>query len=536
MGFKWSCGNLLNSTNNRCETINARLKGIIDRYSSLEDFIKKFFSFVYSMRREATHKAATIIQKRRVICKSDLVHVSYSNLLTPYAFKHIEHQLDLSSKVTGESDDGRVAQVVCNNKSNSTSATECTCEFSKAMFLPCCHIFAVRRHFGLNEYDDALCSQRWAASLYAQSATILLNDDGAKESEALHIEQQKNHRILSSHQKFRKAPSVTAKLASIVSEGSMGEFSRKMELLEDLLCHWKNGIDVKLEKSEESSEGANTKCARGSSTDECSVNLLENNDEAASDEDADDTSPDVTTSPAKIGTAVRMQVADLQDELTDVHRKGSGQPLLAEGTMEEDGETTRSQQDILLQRNDGALATKLHGTNQTLSTSVPREIKVPPAMKKCGRPKGHTLTVIGLPKRKATSERVPFKQLSMREKKKIILSWLVGEEKAKAAMQGKQLEESDVEQRPELIHCGVMDENVDINCVQSIFSKDAWAAVASLLTCMKTLQKWECGMYNDDLDNFDSIMCDWCLSWYHLPCVHLRKQPKAKVWQCSNCE
>ncbi|KAL1473521.1 hypothetical protein MTO96_038604 [Rhipicephalus appendiculatus] len=206
------------------------------------------------------------------------------------------------------------------------------------MFLPCCHIFAVRRHFGLDKYDDDLCSQRWAAKLYAQSATMLLNDDDAKESEALHIEQQRNHRILSRHQKYRKASSVTAKLASIVSEGSMDdEFSRKMELLEDLLCHWKNGIDVKFERSEESSDGASTKCARESSTDDCSVNLLENNDEAASDEDADDIGPVVTTSPAKIGTAVNVQAADLQDELADVHRKGSGQPLLAQGIIEEDG-------------------------------------------------------------------------------------------------------------------------------------------------------------------------------------------------------
>lgn len=94
---------------NRCETINARLKGIIDRYSSLEDFVKKLFSFVYSMRRETAHKVATILQKRCVICTNDGVHVSYCNLLTPYAFKHIEQQLHLSNEVAVESDDGTVA-------------------------------------------------------------------------------------------------------------------------------------------------------------------------------------------------------------------------------------------------------------------------------------------------------------------------------------------------------------------------------------------------------------------------------------------
>lgn len=51
----------------------------------------------------------------------------------------------------------------------------------------------------------------------------------------------------------------------------------------------------------------------------------------------------------------------------------------------------------------------------------------------------------------------------MREKRKIILAWLVGECSAKAAMQGRQLEESDVEQRPEFVHCAVLGENDDVN-------------------------------------------------------------------------
>lgn len=183
-----------------------------------------------------------------------------------------------------------------------------------------------------------------------------------------------------------------------MSEGSMEEFSRKMEFLE-YLCRWKNGIDVKLERSEESSERAGMKCAGEISTD-CSVNLLESNHEPSSDEDADDISPDVSSSTPKIGTPVDMQIEDLQVELTNFYGKDCGQPLLAKGTTEENGETTTSQQYIHLPGNDVAPATKLlpgsdqapdtnlHGTTTTLPTSALREIKVPPPIKKCGRPKG----------------------------------------------------------------------------------------------------------------------------------------------------
>lgn len=82
----------------------------------------------------------------------------------------------------------------------------------------------------------------------------------------------------------------------------------------------------------------------------------------------------------------------------------------------------------------------------------------------------------------------------MREKRKIILAWLVGECSAKAAMQAKQLQESDVEQRPEFVHCAVLDESVDVNCVRSFFFRGC------LGSCHKSpkMQKnsAEMGMWN----------------------------------------
>lgn len=74
--------------------------------------------------------------------------------------------------------------------------------------------------------------------------------------------------------------------------------------------------------------------------DECSVNLLADDREVASNKDGDNITPDVGPSPCEIDTAVNLQVAHLQDGPTDTHRKGSGQPLLAQGIMDDNGETT----------------------------------------------------------------------------------------------------------------------------------------------------------------------------------------------------
>lgn len=58
MGLKFSCGNFMNNTNNRLESLNGKLKVVITRYSSLEEFLDKFYVVISSLRNERDHKAA----------------------------------------------------------------------------------------------------------------------------------------------------------------------------------------------------------------------------------------------------------------------------------------------------------------------------------------------------------------------------------------------------------------------------------------------------------------------------------------------
>lgn len=156
MAIKWSCGNFMNFTNNRADSINGKLKTIVDWCSSLENFARNVFSFVHSTRKEVAHKAATMLQKRQVTSRIDEAHVLYCGFLTPYAYKHVERQLHLASEVAVGWDGGEVAQVITNGKSH-TSASDCSCVFRTAMLLPCQHIFAFRHSYGLSKYDQHLC-------------------------------------------------------------------------------------------------------------------------------------------------------------------------------------------------------------------------------------------------------------------------------------------------------------------------------------------------------------------------------------------
>lgn len=90
MGFRWQCGNFFNGANNRAESMNAKLKQIVERFTSLELFVERFFAFINTQKNEKAHKAALTQQKRKVLTAADEAGEHYSRLLTPYAYDRVK--------------------------------------------------------------------------------------------------------------------------------------------------------------------------------------------------------------------------------------------------------------------------------------------------------------------------------------------------------------------------------------------------------------------------------------------------------------
>ena len=67
IGHMVSTGSFLNRTNNRLESLNGKLKQVIKKYSSLENFIKEFFIAVSVVRNERSYLAVFHTQKKRVV-------------------------------------------------------------------------------------------------------------------------------------------------------------------------------------------------------------------------------------------------------------------------------------------------------------------------------------------------------------------------------------------------------------------------------------------------------------------------------------
>ena len=96
--MKSDCGSFLTFTNNRLESLNGKLKQVIDRHSSLEDFMDITLN---ALRRERDHKVANMFQKVKVSCfNDDSPESHYSKFLSNYAAQFVHKQLHLTHKVS----------------------------------------------------------------------------------------------------------------------------------------------------------------------------------------------------------------------------------------------------------------------------------------------------------------------------------------------------------------------------------------------------------------------------------------------------
>lgn len=119
-----------------------------------------------------------------------------------------------------------------------------------------------------------------------------------------------------------------------------------------------------------------------------------------------------------------------------------------------------------------------------------------------------------------------------------MLKWFVDGKVMAAAIKspGKYLiEEEDVETRPDKLPDAVLDENVDVHLIRKFFTQDAWLLVADVVKQKQESSTFICKCCYHDLHEQPSVVCDHCLSWYHIKCIGLKQEPKARYWYCRDC-
>ena len=118
-----------------------------------------------------------------------------------------------------------------------------------------------------------------------------------------------------------------------------------------------------------------------------------------------------------------------------------------------------------------------------------------------------------------------------------MLRWFVEDDVALAAVKNPEhlINEEEVEIRPEKLPDAILDENVDVHLIRRFFSQDAWLTVTDVLKLKQDNRVFVCGVCSHDADEYPSILCDHCLSWFHMKCVGLKHGPKIKNWFCRKC-
>ena len=248
LGLKFGPSSFLNSTNNRLESINGKLKQVISRNSSLEEFVEHFFIILTALRTERDHRAALTFQKVKVYpFQVDSPETEYSKILTPYAFSFVHNQIKLISKVKEIKEQASGTFTVATSEGEKVvSINDCECMFYTSMSLPCRHILALRSKLDEPLFDATLCNHRWTTSYYKETQRLFSSYNSSTQSSLVTTASKQHRRKLSQHEKFRKASILTSELASVASEASNVHFDRRIALLKDLITYWRNGEEVSL--------------------------------------------------------------------------------------------------------------------------------------------------------------------------------------------------------------------------------------------------------------------------------------------------
>ena len=153
-------------------------------------------------------------------------------------------------KVLEETDD--VTCVVhSKGKELHVSTTNFPCGFVSSMLLPCRHIFAVRKHTGLTEYDESLCAERWKLSHFTQHHRVYCQPSEANSQAVIEIFEHvsspsSSNVVLSEQQKYRKAFKIAQVLSQELSSFGMRDFTEGIKGLEAIKSAWENGKRIRV--------------------------------------------------------------------------------------------------------------------------------------------------------------------------------------------------------------------------------------------------------------------------------------------------
>ena len=245
-----------NTTNNRMESHNSKIKQVVSSSSSLHEMFRNLLSLSSLMSKESSHVAVTSSVKTNYSTKNmSSEALVVSNSCTKYAASIILNEL-------GRMDDNQMVECQSGNvkskKSNQTYLVQCpspgvytcSCSLYSSHRLPCRHIFvylschdivlahvilSLVPHRFLNEYQMSLTVTDTPSALPSDHVPLNVVSTPAPVSNPS-----------SKFQRFRQLSAMCKELCDVGCLSGGADFDNKVSSLKQLLEYWQDGIDYSI--------------------------------------------------------------------------------------------------------------------------------------------------------------------------------------------------------------------------------------------------------------------------------------------------
>lgn len=250
---EWAvCFKLENSwgdfTDNRTESLNAKIKQAMRLLNKLVDFIHNFFVWYNVREDEYRHKLRERKNKyfRPNIYPRGSPEFSYLNILTDHAFAKIEPEIQMRSPLTmKKSGQDGIYIGLCDGMEVKVTSETCQCPKYLIYKLPCRHIFNLREKLNLDLFSKDICNPRYLSSVNLALQPLLEKRKSASAGEkqfstpACHKVQPKTLNTVQD-----RYNDLIPVMSSLHNQASMYQFSKRKVLFEKLDKHLRRGDEI----------------------------------------------------------------------------------------------------------------------------------------------------------------------------------------------------------------------------------------------------------------------------------------------------
>ena len=241
-GLKGQVFSLGETTNNRLESTNAKVKSVCTKYATLERFFTNFIAVLAVLRGERSHRVLMSIITKTT--STDATTQLINRCLTPYAAAFVVQQRHLMEKVvmTGDCDPQGIQHIQSSEGELVVSPVSCTCKFRVTMQLPCRHMFAVRGEAKMDLFCKDLAAERWSMSYLTVAHSMKASTSTDASVDISVAPDAPPSRKISSHQEYNRAFRLASSLNSLAAEVGMEEFEARLVVLQDLHDQWSSRV------------------------------------------------------------------------------------------------------------------------------------------------------------------------------------------------------------------------------------------------------------------------------------------------------